>query len=110
MKRDRLPYISGFLLALFIFFQASISLFTHTHIVDGATIVHSHPGAEGHQHNGQQFVTIALASHITFDEVQSVNIEKAFQSVCEIFALPDAAAIISNDKCVVSLRAPPVSC
>lgn len=110
MKRNKLTYISGFLLALFISFQASISLFTHTHIVDGATIVHSHPGAEDHQHNGQQFLTIALASHIAFEDVKSFNIEKAEQNICEILTLPDIQPIAVGTYCAISLRAPPASC
>lgn len=59
-----------FLLILFVGYCASITLFTHTHIVNGVTIVHSHPynpfsnnKPVNHQHSEQEFILIHLLSH-----------------------------------------------
>lgn len=55
------------LLGLFLWHLCSITLFTHTHIVDGVVICHSHPYTgspdnPGHSHSHAQIVTIAHLS------------------------------------------------
>ena len=55
--------IPAFLTLLFIFYISGVSLFPHTHIVDGATIVHSHPNPDAEHSDGDSFVTIQLLSH-----------------------------------------------
>lgn len=59
-----------FLLFLFLGYYGNITLFTHTHILNGVTIVHSHPystGANGkpvnHQHSEKGFIIIHLLSN-----------------------------------------------
>lgn len=59
-----------FLLILFLVYYVSISSFTHTHIVNGFAIVHSHPynpfskdNPVNHQHSANGFVLIHLLSH-----------------------------------------------
>ena len=58
----------------FIAYILNVSLFLHTHIVNGVTIVHSHPWSDAnHHHSSAQFQLIHLLSHfdsdgdITFD-------------------------------------------
>lgn len=60
MKRLLLHCMKGLLPLLFIGYIGSISLFTHTHVVNGVTIVHSHPFKSGtsHQHNAAQLQLI----------------------------------------------------
>ncbi len=65
--------IFGFLLLLlFLEYYGSITLFTHTHIVDGVSIVHSHPynpfpaeKPDNHQHSKNGFINIHLLSHFS---------------------------------------------
>ena len=53
------------LLALFLTYQVSITLFTHVHIVNGVMIVHSHPSSEKHHtHTTGQVILIAHLSTI----------------------------------------------
>ena len=59
--------IRYFFLLLFLAYYASVTLFTHTHIIDGITIVHSHPYKSGtgknpvnHQHTTNGFGLIQL--------------------------------------------------
>lgn len=40
-----------FLPVLFISYMAGITLFTHSHVVNGVTIVHSHPFKKGGEHS-----------------------------------------------------------
>jgi hypothetical protein len=58
------------LLILFLWYYVSITLFTHTHTVNGVLIVHSHlynpfSGNKpvNHQHSANGFVLIQLLSH-----------------------------------------------
>lgn len=46
---------------LFIAYMGGISFFTHTHIINGVTIVHSHPykSDSNHEHNTAEFELIA---------------------------------------------------
>ena len=50
--------------ALFIMYASCITFFTHIHIVDGVTIVHSHPyttddsGKPNHEHSGAEIQLI----------------------------------------------------
>lgn len=62
--------IRCFLLILFLGYYISISSFTHTHIVNGIAIVHSHPynpfskdKPVNHQHSTNQLVVIYFLSH-----------------------------------------------
>lgn len=60
MGKKRHIFVSLFLLALFGAFQVSMSVFTHVHIVNGVTIVHSHPSSgKDHTHTPSQVITIA---------------------------------------------------
>ncbi|OQC36276.1 MAG: hypothetical protein BWX63_02002 [Bacteroidetes bacterium ADurb.Bin041] len=59
-----------FLLLLFLGYYGSITLFTHSHIVNEVVIVHSHPynpfskdKPSSHQHSTNEFVLISLLSH-----------------------------------------------
>lgn len=52
-----------FLPILFIFYFGGITLFTHTHVVNGVIIVHSHPYKSEHTHTAQQAETIFSYLH-----------------------------------------------
>ena len=69
MLNERLKAVTKVaLLALFISYACSITFFTHTHIVNGVTIVHSHPymadddGSPGHEHTGAEIQLIHTLS------------------------------------------------
>lgn len=51
---------------LFIAYMGGISFFTHSHIVNGVTIVHSHPFKtdSGHEHTTAEFELMAHLNHI----------------------------------------------
>ena len=60
--------MAAFLPFIFLWYIGCVSLTPHTHIVDGVTIVHSHPAsAEGHQHTAEETIGIELISHFDRD-------------------------------------------
>ena len=80
-----------FFLALFLSYFADITFFTHSHIVNGATIIHSHytfgehPSKsgkqQGHTHNANALTLISQAT-----------------SWCAIFqALPEVPEVLSSE-------------
>lgn len=65
MSKRRYIVAPLLLLALFLTYQVSITLFTHVHIVNGVMIVHSHPSSEKHHtHTTGQVISIAHLSTI----------------------------------------------
>ena len=78
VKRLVLNITRYFLPILFISYLASITFFTHVHVVNGVTIVHSHPFKQGtaHQHSTVELLHIHILSHLIAD------------SATVVFALP----------------------
>ena len=66
MKQGCLKIMRWFLPVLFISYMAGITLFTHSHVVNGVTIVHSHPFKKDspHSHTTVEFQLIHLLSHV----------------------------------------------
>lgn len=99
-----------FLLLLFMGYYGSITLFPHSHIVNGDLVTHSHPySSSNHSHSASQLQQ--LSSLTNFQTIQGTP--------C---AIPDPILIPSEQESVciqkdwrkvrppfVSLRAPPVS-
>ncbi|NDV65123.1 hypothetical protein [Bacteroides sp. 224] len=66
MKQLYLKILRCLLPVLFISYLAGITLFTHSHVVNGVTIVHSHPFNEDaeHSHSTTEFQLIHLLSQV----------------------------------------------
>lgn len=100
------------LLMLFLAYQASITCFTHVHIVNGVMIVHSHPSPDkSHTHTTGQVISIALLSG-----VHTLEAEAQAEVVVSrpILYLLDYSANTFRAKApytqCVHLRAPPFDC
>jgi hypothetical protein len=71
LKKISINISKYFFLLLFLGFFGSITFFYHAHIVDGVTIVHSHPfkkdvhGLPLHSHSDKGYITIQFLSVIT---------------------------------------------
>ena len=60
------------MMVIFCSYYAGISMFSHAHIVNGSSVVHSHlGGASDHEHSDSQYAIIDILSH--------------FQSECAAF-------------------------
>jgi hypothetical protein len=72
MKKWSINISKYFFLLLFLGFFGSITLFDHAHIVDGTTIVHSHPYKTNshsiplHSHSEKGYITIQLLSFLAY--------------------------------------------
>ena len=111
VKRLVLNITRYFLLILFISYLASITFFTHVHVVNGVTIVHSHPFKKDspHSHTTVEFQLIHLLNHVVTTGAGIFFLSLQFIA-CLLYTLswrPDRAGYCSSVVGVVSLRAPP---
>lgn len=57
-------YSALILLVLFSCYYSGISMFSHVHLVNGSSVVHSHLGGTSeHSHNDSQYAVIDILSH-----------------------------------------------
>ncbi|AVM52477.1 hypothetical protein JN06_01463 [Bacteroides zoogleoformans] len=98
-----------FLPLLFIVYWGGITLFTHSHVVNGVIIVHSHPFRGEHEHTEMQLETIFyLASFV------SPSLTLCYTAASVFFVLLCVLPVLATEriKCRrsrggISLRAPP---
>lgn len=80
MKRATTHYIQWFFIVLFTTYVSGISLFTHTHVINNTTYVHSHPfkGKEKKQHTHTENQLFILDHYykttITSDIIPEINL------------------------------------
>lgn len=100
------------LLSLFAAYYASVTLFTHIHIVNGCTIVHSHPFSDkNHSHTVDQVITIAHLSVLqTLEPVAVAEVEAMLPDHGEIECLETVSKALASVAPCIGLRAPPFSC
>lgn len=118
MKR-RIKKIMGYLLLiLFLGYYGSITLFTHTHIVNGVIIVHSHPFSSGnqknpisHQHTANSFTLIQFLSHFFATALFLLFSIEVYKEVLKKCVLQKNGENYSNLSflCSNGLRAPPLN-
>ncbi|WP_187289308.1 hypothetical protein [Bacteroides helcogenes] len=98
-----------FLPLLFIVYLGGLTLFTHSHVVNGVIIVHSHPFKGQHEHSEVQLETIFFVSSFVASSLPSCLIATLFSLVllC-VLAIPATEWIKRvKSRGVISLRAPP---
>jgi len=107
----------GFLLLmLFLGYYGSITLFPHSHIVNGVTIVHSHPyntdngsSSSGLPHTGKELIIIQLLSDLIITALVVVFV----LLIVRLLLLDFTVRLTTNGYaepggyCNYSLRAPP---
>jgi hypothetical protein len=116
MKNKIKKIISLFLLTLFVGYYGSVTLFFHTHVINGVTIVHSHIHAEKHHdtqnggHTQQSITLIAQISHFCYVDFSGECVLKPLQvckdTACTVPAMQWVASIHLQN---LSLRAPPIA-
>ena len=111
MKRLYLSILKWFLPVLFISYMAGITLFTHSHVVNGVTIVHSHPFKKGtkHEHTSVEFQLIHFLTHVQTTDAGIIPVFAAFTALllCTFLWCPERIGRHASCAGVVSLRAPP---
>lgn len=102
-----------FLPVLFLTYLVAVTSFTHTHMVNGVTIVHSHPYDKHakHHHTAVEFQLIRLLSIFESDGAGGFNFLSVFIPIF-FFALLVAGYYYNINAPyhgIISLRAPPVT-
>lgn len=116
MVGDKLKQVIKIILPIiFIGYACSITFFTHTHIINGVTIVHSHPyatddnGNTSHQHTGAEIQLIhslssfyIAGSIVLFFILKLYSTQKIIRFARKYLQIPRI-----NVKEIFRLRAPP---
>ncbi len=111
MKKTVLTLFKWFLPVLFVSYMAGITLFTHSHVVNGVTIVHSHPFKKGteHKHTSHEVQLIHYLSHLILTEAGSLTVVFGHVPVFIVVLLTAylCTGYISRSTEHIRLRAPP---
>ena len=104
-------YLAGFLLLLFGCYYSGISLFSHTHVVNGSSVVHSHLGGNAeHNHSDSQYAVIDMLSNFQSETaVDLVYVGTSFFKLSEIYTGYEAPSLLSEVLPVHTLRGPPAA-
>lgn len=99
---------------LFISYLAGITFFTHSHVVNGVTIVHSHPFNKDtdHNHTTTELQLIHLLSHVvTAGTVILPLLLLVYSRILRtLLNKPESSGYTSSPRGILSLRAPPSHC
>ncbi len=131
--RNHIQGSAQVLLSLFISYMLMISCFTHTHVVNGVTIAHSHPyafwkkdvakkllaqsddatssddkGSSNHEHSEDALVWIDLISHFVSAELPAVwTVEVPVRTILVEYAELHVSTHHTDPPSCVFLRGPP---
>lgn len=111
--RDKCAKFMKFSLpVLFIVYMGVVASFTHVHIINGVTIVHSHPYDKNpteHQHTGTELQLLHQLS--TIQQAGSCSFDYVVQSFYSYETTLNTQPVFHNPICIlnkaIQLRAPP---
>ena len=97
------------LMVIFCSYYAGISMFSHTHIANGSSIVHSHLGGDAdHDHSDSQYAVIDILSHFQSEmAVDFSTVGAPFSISSESYILYQEQPFLNEVHSVLSLRGPP---
>ena len=107
--RNFRAYAASVLLVLFCCYYSGISMFSHVHIKNGTSVVHSHlGGGAGHSHSDSQYAVIDILSHFQSENVESFDsVGIPFFQLTELFSGYSEPECLRGSYPVYSLRGPP---
>ncbi len=110
MKNFR-TYVALWLMVIFCSYYAGISMFSHTHIANGSSVVHSHLGGTAdHDHSDSQYAVIDILSQFQSESaVGYIGVPSPFFLLSESFTVYDAPVCLNAERTVHTLRGPPVA-
>ena len=93
-------------------YKLGITMFVHTHDVDGTMVAHSHPfTSSNHSHSTTQVIAFGQLSTFTGIENASYEEIKVYSGLAvEICADKSKLDVINSSVAIESLRAPPACC
>ena len=112
MKKHLIHILKLFLPLIFIAYLGGITLFTHSHVVNGVIIVHSHPFKGEHQHTEVELETIFfLSSFAASGSLFTPSSTTVFWVLLCLLAVPAVERIkLIRTGCGIYLRAPRAVC
>lgn len=98
-----------FLPLLFLMYWGSITLFAHSHVVNGVIMVHSHPFKADHQHTQAEAETILFLGHYVASSLPALGpAVLCFFFLLGVLAVPRTVSLaLSQGEDGIRLRAPP---
>ena len=102
-------YTALFLMVVFCSYYAGISMFSHVHLVNGSSIVHSHlGGGNEHSHSDSQYAVIDMLSHFQSECAADLFFDGIpFFLLSETVYRYDSPLLLQNVSLALSLRGPP---
>lgn len=102
-------YTALLLMMVFCSYYAGISMFSHTHIANGSSIVHSHLGGDAeHEHSDSQYAVIDILSNFQSETVATFQDSGTpLQMLSEPYAVPGAPYYLSQVHSAFKHRGPP---
>lgn len=98
-----------FLLLLFLAYNGSITLFTHSHTINGKFVTHSHPfSPKGHQHSSSEVQHISLLTDFNATGESNSFSEILSPLTCTLAYMQMASLYHSAGRQTTQDRAPPV--
>ena len=109
IHKEKRTYIAVLLLLVFGCYYSGISLFSHTHIVHGTSVVHSHlGGGTEHDHSDAQYAVIDILSNFQSECAPVFHSqEPPFLQLSENFAGYNVPYHQDARHPVITLRGPP---
>lgn len=94
---------------LFSCYYSGISMFSHVHIVNGSSVVHSHlGGGVDHEHNDSQYAVIDILSHFQSEcAVDFISVGSPFFQLSESFVGYVSPVCPGDEHPAFLLRGPP---
>ena len=102
-------YSALFLMVLFCCYYSSISMFSHVHIANSSSIVHSHlGGGTDHQHSESQYAIIDILSQFQSESAFGFySVGLPFSQLSELYAVYSVPFYPHEFYPAYSLRGPP---
>ncbi len=99
------------LMVIFCSYYAGISMFSHTHIANGSSIVHSHLGGDAdHDHSDSQYAVIDILSHFQSESAVGYHgVPSPFFQLSESYTVYDAPSCLKVELNGFTLRGPPLA-
>ena len=110
MKNLR-TYVALWLMVIFCSYYAGISMFSHTHIANGSSIVHSHLGGDAdHDHSDSQYAVIDILSQFQSETaVGYIGVPSPFFLLSESYIACHVPYCPNVEQAVHTLRGPPMA-
>ena len=104
-------YMASVLLVLFCCYYSGISMFSHVHITNGSSVVHSHLGGSSeHDHSESQYAVIDILSNFQSEYASGCfDVPSPFFQLSQSYTAYEEPSYLNEVRAAYSLRGPPVA-